>query len=292
MVRCLIAGHEGDFVETAFKGMDKLDSNHVYVFQCDEKKLIFIWNGDGAKARAKFIASRAASELRMTLGFVYRVKPEDQGYESRDFKAVIGALSPDDFKKPSTQEEKPKVVSKPVSVPKIEKQEVQKVVPQKKVVTSRPPLTTAQPRKITKVSKPEMQKTAIKDEEISFDPNYSKIFWPISKEIASEMFNVSHMQKDAMDKALRIVDGRNHPKDYIILSTTITTKKDPVDVTFYVTGDNEKTISTDPLIPKMEVKVEPGKTTSIPLGIKAKSDNSVYLKTNNDCFVSIVGINV
>ncbi|WP_455465180.1 hypothetical protein [Candidatus Hodarchaeum mangrovi] len=68
-----------------------LKKDSVYVLLDNTLKKIFLWIGQSADVRSRFIASTAAQELRNTTGLTYRVITIDQGGESREF---IKALSP------------------------------------------------------------------------------------------------------------------------------------------------------------------------------------------------------
>ncbi|MHA1967145.1 MAG: hypothetical protein ACW964_05025 [Candidatus Hodarchaeales archaeon] len=69
----------------------QLNQDSVYVLLDNTLKKIFLWIGQLANIRSKFIASTAAQELQKRKGLIYRVITIDQGGETKEF---IKALSP------------------------------------------------------------------------------------------------------------------------------------------------------------------------------------------------------
>ncbi|MFX1536636.1 MAG: hypothetical protein ACFFDI_20660 [Promethearchaeota archaeon] len=68
-----------------------LKKDSVYVLMDNTLKKIFLWIGQAANVRKKFIASTAAQKLRKMTGLTYRVITIDQGGESKEF---LKALAP------------------------------------------------------------------------------------------------------------------------------------------------------------------------------------------------------
>ena len=65
-------------------------SDEVYIIVDHESRNIFLWKGAEAGVRLNFIGSRAMTEKRKVVGFHYKTGIEDQGDESKAFKATIG----------------------------------------------------------------------------------------------------------------------------------------------------------------------------------------------------------
>ncbi|UCE14056.1 MAG: hypothetical protein JSV04_02490 [Candidatus Heimdallarchaeota archaeon] len=75
-----------------FKSSSRLlKKDSVYILLDNTLKKIFLWIGQSADVRSKFIASTAAQKLRNLTGLTYRVITIDQGGESKEF---MRALSP------------------------------------------------------------------------------------------------------------------------------------------------------------------------------------------------------
>jgi len=298
--KVMIANHEGDAVEVGLRSLNNMKSDQVYIVQCDDINTIFLWNGRKAKPRVKFIGSRLASEIRMTLGLVYRVKSEDEGYETKQFRNYLQKLDIDQV--PASQDSSedknaPTTVSKrPVeSVGFVgdDTSSEPKPQPRPQPATRSKPTTTPTTRKVkTQHNERVVQKKPLESATSPpVDPNAAKMFWPINKELLSAMFDVSYMQKEDQRKAKRLVDGRNHSKkSYTILTVTITAKEHPTTVTFYDAKSIEMTRSTKDLIPRMHFKIPKETTKSLPLVIQVKKEHSVYFTATNSCFISLIGI--
>lgn len=77
-----------------------LNKDSVYVLMDNALRKIFLWIGQSAGVRARFIASNAAQHLQRLKGLTYRVVTVDQGEETSEFISVITPLViPDQFGK-------------------------------------------------------------------------------------------------------------------------------------------------------------------------------------------------
>jgi len=75
-----------------------LDNKSVYVLLVNPLKKIFLWIGQSAGVRARFIATNAAQNLQRVKGLTYRVITIDQGDESSEFvEAVTSQILPRQF---------------------------------------------------------------------------------------------------------------------------------------------------------------------------------------------------
>ena len=73
-----------------------LKKDSVYLLMDNTLKRIFLWIGQSANVRSRFIASTAAQKLRKMTGLTYRVITIDQGGESKEFlKALAPMMIPD-----------------------------------------------------------------------------------------------------------------------------------------------------------------------------------------------------
>lgn len=75
---------DGFFDPVAFK-KENLKSAEVFIFVDDWRKELWIWIGEEADVRTRFISSTVAAEIRRLYGLTFRVRSADQGYEPSDF---------------------------------------------------------------------------------------------------------------------------------------------------------------------------------------------------------------
>jgi hypothetical protein len=76
----------------------KLNTDSVYVLMDNVLKKIFLWIGESAGVKSRFIATNAAQQLQRLKGLTYRVITEDQGSESTEFvQRVSSMIVPDQF---------------------------------------------------------------------------------------------------------------------------------------------------------------------------------------------------
>jgi len=96
-----------------------LDATKVLCVVDDSTKSIYLWKGSQAGIRRKFIGARVATNLRTEYGFVFKVRPIDEGEEPPTFftaldgtTAAIRVMKPGD-KAPPMQPPKPKTSTAP-----------------------------------------------------------------------------------------------------------------------------------------------------------------------------------
>ena len=76
----------------------KLNTDSVYVLMDNVLKKIFLWIGESAGVKSRFIATNAAQQLQRLKGLTYRVITEDQGSESNEFvQRISSMIVPDQF---------------------------------------------------------------------------------------------------------------------------------------------------------------------------------------------------
>ncbi|MFX0135889.1 MAG: hypothetical protein ACFFDN_19765 [Candidatus Hodarchaeota archaeon] len=87
---------EGDLEQVPISGpINVLLKPNMVVLVVDEiKKKIYIWKGENARVRRKFIAARKSQDLRGQLGLTYKVDSIDQGSEPAEFINIIGGPVP------------------------------------------------------------------------------------------------------------------------------------------------------------------------------------------------------
>ncbi|MHA1378727.1 MAG: hypothetical protein ACTSRG_10130 [Candidatus Helarchaeota archaeon] len=112
---------EGDLEQLTISGpiKDLLNSEMVVLVVDEAKKKIYIWKGENARVRRKFIAARKSQDLRGSLGLTYKVDSIDQGSEPNEFINLIGgpvASAPEiaEFI-PTDQPATPQLTSQPIT---------------------------------------------------------------------------------------------------------------------------------------------------------------------------------
>lgn len=80
-----LVNRDGELLEVSGTSYDHLDNNEVYIIVDDSLKRIFIWIGRSASASKMFLASRAASDLKVNQLRTYIITPIDQGVEGQGF---------------------------------------------------------------------------------------------------------------------------------------------------------------------------------------------------------------
>ncbi len=75
---------DGNWDPVSFKKAD-LKAKQVYIIVNDGRRELWIWIGEGADVRTRFISSTAATEIRRIYGFILHVRTADHGSEPEDF---------------------------------------------------------------------------------------------------------------------------------------------------------------------------------------------------------------
>lgn len=76
---------DNGFFDPVIFRKENLISTEVFIFVDEGKKEIWIWIGEDADVRTRFISSTVASEIRGLYGLTFRVRSADQGREGTDF---------------------------------------------------------------------------------------------------------------------------------------------------------------------------------------------------------------
>jgi hypothetical protein len=78
---------------------ETLKEDSVYVLMDNALKKIFLWIGQSAGVRSRFIASNAAQKLQRLQGLTYRVVTIDEGVETIEFiQRISSVITSDQFK--------------------------------------------------------------------------------------------------------------------------------------------------------------------------------------------------
>ncbi|MHA2174913.1 MAG: hypothetical protein ACXABI_08790 [Candidatus Hodarchaeales archaeon] len=118
IVKKFTVNDDGTLTPSSVSSLKDLENNAVYII-VDESKVrkIYIWKGEEAPVRRKFISAKAAQQMRQEkYGMVYRIDSLDPGIEGRDFLALFGETVPQDSET-ATSEATSEVVSRPAPTP-------------------------------------------------------------------------------------------------------------------------------------------------------------------------------
>ncbi len=85
---------DGTLTPVNISTMSDLSDNNVFIVVEENMRKIFIWKGEAAPVRRKFISAKAAQQMRAEeYGMVYRIESLDPGLEGKDFLSIFGAAS-------------------------------------------------------------------------------------------------------------------------------------------------------------------------------------------------------
>ena len=93
MVNCLEILEDGTNTEVCMK-REALDSAKVYCVVDHSTKNIFIWLGQNANVRLRFVGAQTASNVRSEIGAHYKVLSIDEGSEPNSFFQVLDSPLP------------------------------------------------------------------------------------------------------------------------------------------------------------------------------------------------------
>ncbi len=104
---------DGTLTETSVSSMGDLKNDSVYIIVDESKRKIFIWKGEQAPVRRKFISAKTAQQMRQEkYGMVYRIDSLDPGIEGKDFLSIFGAV-PEATQPESAPQRASEVISRP-----------------------------------------------------------------------------------------------------------------------------------------------------------------------------------
>jgi len=67
-----------------------IDSFSIYIVVDSTNKEVWIWHGENASIRKKFIAAQKAPEIRNNYGVDFKITAIDEGNEPLEFKMLVG----------------------------------------------------------------------------------------------------------------------------------------------------------------------------------------------------------
>ena len=113
LVKQWTVNDDGTLTETSVSSLEDLRNDSVYIIVDEGKRKIFIWKGEQAPVRRKFISAKTAQQMRQEqYGMVYRIDSLDPGIEGRDFQSIFGAVSTD-VQSERAPKEAQEVISRP-----------------------------------------------------------------------------------------------------------------------------------------------------------------------------------
>jgi hypothetical protein len=108
---------DGTLTPASISSISDLLDDNVFIITDENARKIFIWKGEKAPVRRKFISAKAAQQMRQEkYGMVYRIESLDPGLEGADFLALFGAV-PTTGKSEDTRTTEAVVHTKPISAP-------------------------------------------------------------------------------------------------------------------------------------------------------------------------------
>ncbi|MFX1516150.1 MAG: hypothetical protein ACFFC6_07570 [Promethearchaeota archaeon] len=108
---------DGTLTPVSLSSMSDLANDNVFIVADENARKIFIWKGEKAPVRRKFISAKAAQQMRQEkYGMVYRIESLDPGLEGADFLAIFGATPAPKEAVVSTVSE-PEVITRPTPAP-------------------------------------------------------------------------------------------------------------------------------------------------------------------------------
>ena len=113
LVKKWTVNDDGTLTETSVSSMGDLENDSVYIIVDESKRKIFIWKGEQAPVRRKFISAKTAQQMRQEkYGMVYRIDSLDPGIEGKDFLSIFGA-APATTQPESAPQRASEVISRP-----------------------------------------------------------------------------------------------------------------------------------------------------------------------------------
>lgn len=82
---------DGTLNPISISSFSELTQDNVFIIVEENARKIFIWKGEKAPVRRKFISAKAAQQMRSEeYGMVYRIESLDPGLEGAEFLAIFG----------------------------------------------------------------------------------------------------------------------------------------------------------------------------------------------------------
>lgn len=153
--------NNGFYDPVAFK-KENLQSSEVFIIVDDGRKELWIWIGEEADVRSRFISSTVAAEIRRIYGLSLRIRAADQGAEPADFWKCLDSV-PDEGLGPIEAIDKTELIPpEPPVLDASKPKPSQKVIvktPKKKTETKTELITPSPP--VPDASKTELPKRVI-----------------------------------------------------------------------------------------------------------------------------------
>ena len=193
----------------------ELKSDRVVIVVDDDTEKIYIWKGNSAPVRLKFIAARQASAIRMQKGMEYKVISVDEGEELSDFLGLFDASrAKKAAKKPSVSKSVP-----PPTVPVARPEPTPKVTTPKHTTKPKPVSTPVAPPQVsTPTTTPRYSAHTTAPRTVSTVPTTSQrsVAQPVSQPVAFDYQKaIEELKKIKVPPGLR--------REMIIIGDTVYT---------------------------------------------------------------------
>ena len=117
LIKKFTVNDDGTLTPCDVSSLGELKNNAVYIIVDEGVRKIFIWKGEEAPVRRKFLSAKAAQQMRQEqYGMIYRVDSLDPGIEGRDFLAIFGETAPE-ASSTEAEQASTEVISRPRSAP-------------------------------------------------------------------------------------------------------------------------------------------------------------------------------
>jgi hypothetical protein len=124
-----------------------LKNDNVFLVVDENARRIFIWKGEQAPVRRKFISAKAAQALRQEeYGMVYRIESLDPGLEGSAFLALFGEGAPPPMAKPTVSDQA--ITATPSPAPTAAPRSASAIKPKPAPSTSTRPASIPQPKPV------------------------------------------------------------------------------------------------------------------------------------------------
>jgi len=127
---------DGELNPVPVSSLSDLSDENVYIIVDENSRKIFIWKGEKAPVRRKFISAKAAQQMRQEqYGMVYRIDSLDPGLEGREFLSLFGEVP--------TEEPQQIISETPITQPKPAPAPTASVTPRPAPITTPRPAPSA-----------------------------------------------------------------------------------------------------------------------------------------------------
>ncbi len=119
LVKKFTVNDDGTLTPSSVSSLQDLENNAVYIIVDEGKsRKIYIWKGEEAPVRRKFISAKVAQQMRQEkYGMVYRIDSLDPGIEGKDFLTLFGVTVEQEAAIEASATSSEEIVSRPTPAP-------------------------------------------------------------------------------------------------------------------------------------------------------------------------------